>query len=134
MDRFDDAEIDIVVRIEGLQAQSLAVERSASAQGLSIIPCLNKIDLPHAHPEVVSAAITSTLNIPAEAHMHISAKSGLGVRDVLGAVIDRLPPPGDWLDRVTRLSGADVKEDAEEVRMKRVGEDPEALRGLIIDT
>ncbi|KAH8089781.1 P-loop containing nucleoside triphosphate hydrolase protein [Filobasidium floriforme] len=119
---------------QGLQAQSLAVERSASAQGLSIIPCLNKIDLPHAHPAVVSAAITSTLGIPADSHMHISAKSGLGVRDVLGAVIDKLPPPGDWLDRVARLSGADVREDAEEVKLKRVGEDPDALRGLIIDT
>jgi len=117
---------------EGLQAQSLAVERSASAQGLSIIPCLNKIDLPHAHPEVVSAAITSTLGIPASKHMHISAKSGMGVREVLGAVIDNLPAPGDWLDRVARLSGSD--EVAEEVKEGRRGEDPNALRGLIIDT
>jgi hypothetical protein len=56
----------------------------------------------------------------------------MGVREVLGAVIDSLPPPGDWLDRVARLSGSE--EVAEEIKEKRKEEDPDALRGLIIDT
>lgn len=121
---------------EGLQAQSLAVFRAASAQNLAIIPCLNKIDLPHASPEAISKQIEEALHIPPEEHLYISAKSGLGVEKVLDAVIERLPPPattGDgWRDRVARLSaGGAVREGAVERWAK---EDDNILRALIVDT
>lgn len=117
---------------QGIQAQSLAVEKAASAQALEIIPCLNKVDLPHAMPEEISTQIEDTLSIPREEHLYISAKSGLGVDKVLEAIIERLPPPGHWLERVARLSGSE--KEAEEIRRTRKSEDPNALRCLVIDT
>jgi translation elongation factor EF-4 len=121
---------------EGLQAQSLAVFRAASAQGLAIIPCLNKIDLPHASPEAISQQIEETLRIPPSQHLYISAKSGIGVDKVLGAVIEQLPPPatvGDgWRDRVARLSAGGALNDGAVERWKE--EEDDALRALIVDT
>ena len=122
--------------LEGLQAQSLAVFRAASAQSLAIIPCLNKIDLPHASPETISQQIEETLHIPPSEHLYISAKSGLGVEKVLDAVIERLPAPATvgegWKDRVSRLSaGAAVRNGAIEKWQK---EDDGILRALIVDT
>lgn len=121
---------------EGLQAQSLAVFRAASAQGLAIIPCLNKIDLPHASPEAISKQIEETLRIPPSQHLYISAKSGIGVDKVLGAVIENLPPPATvgegWKDRVSRLSaGGALREGAAERWEK---EEDDILRALIVDT
>ncbi|KAJ9096389.1 hypothetical protein QFC21_005211 [Naganishia friedmannii] len=121
---------------QGLQAQSLAVFRAASSQNLAIIPCLNKIDLPHASPEAISKQIEEALHIPPEEHLYISAKSGLGVEKVLDAVIEQLPPPattGDgWRDRVARLSaGQAVREGAVE-RWAKEGDN--ILRALIVDT
>ncbi|KAJ9127429.1 hypothetical protein QFC24_000837 [Naganishia onofrii] len=118
---------------QGLQAQSLAVFRAASSQNLAIIPCLNKIDLPHASPEAISNQIEEALHIPPNEHLYISAKSGLGVDKVLDAVIERLPPPatiGDgWRDRVARLSaGGAVREGAVERWAK---EDDNILRDKI---
>jgi translation elongation factor EF-4 len=93
---------------------------------------LNKVDLPHAHPEQISTQIEETLAIPRDEHLYISAKSGLGVEGVLEAVVNRLPPPGEWEDRVDRLSaGEGVSQEIRELRRK---EDGNALRGLIIDT
>lgn len=121
---------------EGLQAQSLAVFRAASAQGLAIIPCLNKIDLPHASPEAISQQIEETLHIPPSQHLYISAKSGIGVDKVLGAVIEQLPPPATtgegWRDRVARLSAGGTLRDGAVERWRK--EEDDVLRALIVDT
>lgn len=132
---------------EGLQAQSLAVERSASSQSLHLIPILNKIDLPHSNPEVISSQIEDILSIPKEEHMYISAKSGKGVEEVLRAIVERVPAPGEWRERVGRLAGGgrgratdegqeEKREGGEkaELGLAREGESDEALRGLVIDT
>ena len=58
-----------------------------------MIPVLNKIDLKHANPEKVIAQLESLFEIPPESVLKISAKSGIGIDDVLRAVVDRIPPP-----------------------------------------
>ncbi|KAI0748626.1 GTP-binding protein lepa [Daedaleopsis nitida] len=78
---------------QGVQAQSISVFHVAKEKGLTIIPVLNKIDLPAAQPDLVAAQIQSTFGISPEDVIHISAKTGKGVENVLEAIIDRIPPP-----------------------------------------
>jgi GTP-binding protein LepA len=78
---------------QGIQAQTLAVLYMALEHDLTIIPVLNKIDLPAADPERVSEEVVQLLGCTKEEILRISAKEGLGVEDVLQAVIDRIPPP-----------------------------------------
>lgn len=110
--------------------------RAASAQQLAIIPCLNKIDLPHASPEAISKQIEETLRIPPSKHLYISAKSGLGVDKVLDAVIEQLPPPSTvgkgWKDRVSRLSAGGTLRDGAVEKWEK--EQDDILRALIVDT
>src|SRR5215218_2891266 len=78
---------------QGVQAQTVANGFLAMEAGLKIIPTLNKIDLPHARPDfVIGEMETALMTDPAEV-MRVSAKAGLGIEDLLGAVIDRIPPP-----------------------------------------
>ncbi len=78
---------------QGIQAQTLAVLTMALEHNLTMIPVLNKIDLPAADPERVSGEVMRLLGCPKEDILRISAKEGRGVEDVLVAVIDRIPPP-----------------------------------------
>ncbi|KAI1791641.1 GTP-binding protein lepa [Ganoderma leucocontextum] len=78
---------------QGVQAQSISVFHVAREKGLTIIPVLNKIDLPAAQPEIVALQIQSTFGIDPADVIQISAKSGKGVENVLQAIIDRIPPP-----------------------------------------
>ncbi|RPD80579.1 GTP-binding protein lepa [Lentinus tigrinus ALCF2SS1-7] len=78
---------------QGVQAQSISVFHVAREKGLTIIPVLNKIDLPAAQPEVVAQQIESTFGIDPAEVIQISAKTGKGVEKVLQAIIDRIPPP-----------------------------------------
>ncbi|MDD3896960.1 MAG: translation elongation factor 4 [Candidatus Peribacteraceae bacterium] len=78
---------------QGIQAQTLAVLYMAMEHNLTIIPVLNKIDLPAADPERVSEEVVHLLGCPKEDILLISAKEGRGVADVLQRVIDRVPPP-----------------------------------------
>ncbi len=78
---------------QGIQAQTIAVLTMAMEHDLTIIPVLNKIDLPAADPERVSEEVVKLLGCKKEDILKISAKSGEGVTDVLQAVIDRVPPP-----------------------------------------
>ncbi len=78
---------------EGIQAQTLSVFHIAKSLSLEVLPVINKIDLPHANPEAVSRQIEQSLGISKEKHLHISAKSGLGVDKVLQGIVDYLPPP-----------------------------------------
>ncbi|MDD5041316.1 MAG: translation elongation factor 4 [Candidatus Peribacteraceae bacterium] len=78
---------------QGIQAQTLAVLTMAMEHDLTIIPVLNKIDLPAADPERVSEEVIKLLGCQKEDILRISAKEGRGVPDVLDAVIGRIPPP-----------------------------------------
>src|SRR6202008_1036000 len=65
----------------------------AASHNLTIIPVINKIDLPAAQPDFAKEQIESVLAIPADDALLISAKSGLGVEEVLEAIVARVPPP-----------------------------------------
>jgi GTP-binding protein LepA len=78
---------------QGVEAQTLANAQLAESQGLEIIPVINKVDLPSADVERVSKQIEDILAIPAEEAIHASGKSGIGVDEILKAVVSRLPVP-----------------------------------------
>ncbi|KXK23155.1 MAG: elongation factor 4 [Chloroflexi bacterium OLB15] len=83
----------VVDASQGVEAQTLANVYLALEQDLEIIPVLNKIDLPAARPDEVAQEIENLLGTPAEDILRISAKSGMGIEDVLEAVVERVPPP-----------------------------------------
>lgn len=78
---------------QGVEAQTVANFHLATAQGLKIIPVINKIDLPSANLELCMAQLEDILTIPAEEAILASGKSGIGIQDILEAVIARVPPP-----------------------------------------
>lgn len=78
---------------QGVQAQSLSVFHAARERGLKIIPVLNKVDLPTAQPNRVKAQMHSIFGIDPTDVLHISAKTGEGISDVLQAIVERIPPP-----------------------------------------
>ncbi|PIZ61993.1 elongation factor 4 [Candidatus Saccharibacteria bacterium CG_4_10_14_0_2_um_filter_52_9] len=83
----------IVDATQGIQAQTLANVYLAMAAELTIIPVMNKIDLPAADVKKVSAEITSLLGCKPEDILHISAKTGQGVPEVLDAIVAQVPAP-----------------------------------------
>jgi GTP-binding protein LepA len=83
----------VVDASQGVEAQTVANTFLAAQHNLTIIPVINKIDLPAARPEEVKAQMEAVLAIPAADALAISAKSGLGVEGVLEAVVARIPPP-----------------------------------------
>ena len=82
---------------QGVEAQTLANAQLADSQGLTIIPVINKVDLPSADVDRVSHQIEELLAIPAEEAIQASGKSGIGVDEILEAVVHRLPSPR-WAD------------------------------------
>lgn len=92
----------VVDATQGLQAQTLANVYLAIAADLTIIPVLNKIDLPAADVEKVSAEVVSLLGCKPEDILHISAKTGQGVDQVLERVVRDVPPPSGTHDTPTR--------------------------------
>lgn len=78
---------------QGVEAQTVANAHLAVAQNLEIIPVINKVDLPSAQPDVCKKQIEDILAIPGEDAILASGKSGLGVPEILDAIIDRVPPP-----------------------------------------
>ena len=82
---------------QGVEAQTLANAQLADSQGLEIMPVINKVDLPSADVARVSKQIEDTLAIRAEDAILASGKSGIGVDEILEAVVKRLPPPR-WAD------------------------------------
>jgi len=78
---------------KGIQAQTVSNLEMARNQNLVIIPVINKIDLPQAEIEKVEKEICNLLNIQADEIIRISAKDGTNVEKVLGAVIEKIPPP-----------------------------------------
>ncbi len=83
----------VVDASQGIQAQTLANVYLAIAADLKIIPVLNKIDLPAADIPRVSKEVINLLGCEENEILHISAKTGMGVEDVLNAVIERIPAP-----------------------------------------
>ncbi|MFC3909462.1 translation elongation factor 4 [Legionella dresdenensis] len=83
----------VVDAAQGVEAQTVAVCYTAIEQGLEVLPVLNKIDLPQAEPERVVAEIEDIIGVEAHHAIHASAKSGLGVQDVLEALVEYIPPP-----------------------------------------
>ncbi|MBI3336534.1 elongation factor 4 [Candidatus Peregrinibacteria bacterium] len=84
---------------QGIQAQTLAVLYMAMEHSLTIIPVLNKIDLPAADPERVSRDVVKLLNCKQEDILLISAKEGKGIEEVLDAVVARIPAPACHAER-----------------------------------
>ena len=85
---------------QGVEAQTVANAHLAFAQGLKVIPVINKIDLPSANLELCMKQLEDILTIPAEEAILASGKSGIGIEDILEAVVKRVPPPR-WTDNPT---------------------------------
>ena len=85
----------VVDAAQGVEAQSVANCYTAVEQGLEVLPVLNKIDLPQAEPERVCQEIEEIIGIDASAAISVSAKTGVGVQDLLASLIELIPPPKD---------------------------------------
>jgi len=85
----------VVDATQGIQAQTLANAYLATESGAEILAVINKVDLPAAQPDLVAEEIEHVLGIRRNECFHISAKTGIGVRDLLDAVCELLPPPAD---------------------------------------
>ena len=83
---------------QGVEAQTLANLYLAMEQDLAIIPVINKIDLPSAEPERVREEIEVELGLDSESALLCSAKEGIGIEEVLEAIVQRIPPPEGDLD------------------------------------
>jgi GTP-binding protein LepA len=88
----------VVDAAQGIEAQTLANCYLALENNLEIVACLNKIDLPAADPDRYAAEIEKVLGIPASSILRISAKSGVGVPELLDAVCERIPAPEGDID------------------------------------
>ncbi len=83
----------VVDAAQGVEAQSVANCYTAIEQGLEVIPVLNKIDLPSADPERVKNEIEEIIGIDTEDALFVSAKSGLGIRELLDQIVLKVPAP-----------------------------------------
>ena len=88
----------VVDAAQGVEAQSVANCYTAIEQGLEVIPVLNKMDLPQAEPERVAGEIEEIIGIDATDAVKCSAKSGLGIEDVLEDLVAKVPPPEGDVD------------------------------------
>ena len=88
----------VVDASQGVEAQTLANVYHALEADHEIVPVLNKVDLPAADPDRVSEQIEDVIGIDATDAIHISAKTGVGIPDVLEAIITRLPAPKTTAD------------------------------------
>jgi len=83
----------VVDAAQGVEAQSVANCYTALEQGLEVLPVINKIDLPSADPAKVMHEIEEIIGIPADDAALVSAKTGLGVPELLEHLVKRIPPP-----------------------------------------
>jgi GTP-binding protein LepA len=94
----------LVDAAQGVEAQTVANHHLALGQKLTIIPVINKIDLPSANLPAVYKQLEDILMIPHEESIKASAKMGIGIEDILEAVIERVPPPTVPEDGILRAS------------------------------
>src|SRR6266481_7539934 len=87
---------------QGVEAQTVANVHLAHKQGLTIVPIINKIDLPNADVTAVKRQLEEILAIPAEEAIQASAKLGIGIDDILEAIVARIPPPQSPTDETLR--------------------------------
>ncbi len=92
----------VVDASQGVEAQTLANVYLALENDLEIIPVLNKIDLPGSDEDRTKKEIEAVIGLDTSKAIACSAKSGLGIPEILQAVVDRIPPPSDSLDEPTR--------------------------------
>jgi GTP-binding protein LepA len=92
----------IVDASQGVEAQSVANCYTAIDLDLEVIPVLNKIDLPAAEPERVKQEIEDVIGLDASDAIEVSAKSGVGVEDLLEQIIEKIPPPAGSEDNRTQ--------------------------------
>ena len=92
----------IVDAAQGVEAQTVANVHLAHKQGLTIVPVINKIDLPNADVPAVHKQLEEILAIPAEEAIDASAKMGIGIEEILEAVVHRIPPPPKPADEILR--------------------------------
>ncbi|HEX7593850.1 MAG TPA: GTP-binding protein, partial [Anaerolineae bacterium] len=83
----------VVDATQGIEAQTLANLYLALEHNLTIIPVLNKIDLPSARPDEISVEMEKLLNVPNEQIIRASAKEGIGTEEILEAIVKQIPPP-----------------------------------------
>jgi GTP-binding protein LepA len=102
----------VVDASQGVEAQTLANVYQAIDAGHEIVPVLNKIDLPAAEPERVKAQIEEVIGLDTSDAVMISAKTGLGIGDVLEALVTRLPPPKGEAEAPTKALLVDSWYDA----------------------
>ncbi len=87
---------------QGVEAQTLANTYLALHHNLEIVPVINKIELPSAEPDRIREQIEQVIGLPADDALLVSAKSGIGIQDVLEAVVTRVPPPAGSPDAPLR--------------------------------
>ncbi len=92
----------IVDAAQGVEAQTVANVHLAHKQGLTMVPVINKIDLPNADVPSVKRQLEEILAIPAEEAMEASAKMGIGIEEILEAIVTRIPPPEKPKDEILR--------------------------------
>jgi len=101
----------VVDASQGIEAQTLANTYMALEHDLSLVPVVNKIDLPNAQPERVAREIQELLGLPQKEVIYASAKEGIGTQEILEAVVRRIPPPHGSLHRPLRALIFDSKYD-----------------------
>jgi GTP-binding protein LepA len=84
----------VVDASQGIEAQTIANTLLAMEYDLDLIPVLNKVDLPQAEPERVAGEIEQVFGFRRNEVLFVSAKEGTGAKEILDAVVDRIPPPG----------------------------------------
>jgi GTP-binding protein LepA len=95
----------IIDAAQGVEAQTVANVHLAEKQGLKLIPVINKIDLPNANIETAKRQLEDILAIPADEAILASAKAGIGIEEILEAIVQRIPPPsGDPNARLRALT------------------------------
>jgi GTP-binding protein LepA len=92
----------VIDAAQGVEAQTVANVHLAHKQGLTIIPIINKIDLPNADVASVQRQLEEILAIPAEEAIQASAKLGIGIDNILEAIVARIPPPQSPTDDTLR--------------------------------
>ncbi len=92
----------VVDASQGVEAQTLANVYLALENDLEIIPVLNKVDLPGADPKKIKQEIESIIGLDTSNAIECSAKTGLGISEILQAVVDQVPPPESTLDKPTK--------------------------------
>ena len=92
----------VIDAAQGVEAQTVANVHLAHKQGLTIVPIINKIDLPNADIASVQRQLEEILAIPAEEAIQASAKLGVGIEEILEAIVRRIPPPERPADETLR--------------------------------